>query len=119
MSPHHPERAVNLDEFSVQDHLRRQPSHLVEIGRNCGEPAKDNLVHVELVVGDDEDVAANLQTAFLNLAGEGHQPCVQLGAEEEKRVSGMNIGGGRFYEFHGYRVLLAKALYTAMHPMAV
>ena len=65
----HPEIALLLEEFPVQNHLGRKTPHLHEVNRDCGQAVKHDLTHRRLIVRDDSEVPPRLE--FLRLGGSG------------------------------------------------
>ena len=84
-------------------------AHLREVGGDGGEAAKDELVGIELIVGNDEDILANLEPLLVNLAGQAHKAGVQLGVEHQEGVSRDDVIGDIGQKLYREEVVRCKA----------
>ena len=82
MAAVHVEGAVDLFQAAGQDHVGGQAAHFPEVCTHGGEAAQNELVHVGLIVGDDEYVPAYLQVCLLDYVRQGYQTGIQLGVEQ-------------------------------------
>ena len=87
---------MDFGELAGEDHAGGGATHFREVGGNGGKTAKDKLVHVKLVVGNDKDVLSYDKVLLVYLSREAYKTGVQLGVQDQEGVSGAMSSGTLF-----------------------
>ena len=112
LSACNPERAVDAGEVAGENHVGGKAAHFREVRGDGSEAAKDQLVHVVLVVGDYVNVFAYFKIAGIDVTHKLHKAGVQLGVKNQEYVAAVNVFRCAAKEFHPVVEFPCKALYT-------
>lgn len=100
---------MDFVQIAGENHAGGGATHLREVGRYCGEAAKDKLVHVKLVVGNDKDVLSYDKVLLVYLSREAYKSGVQLGVQDQEGVSRGDVVRNVVHELNRDEVVRCKA----------